>query len=427
MRVPMEFDRNDDKDNEPSTAQEGGRAPPSSIKPDRPSRPRIAVSPDIVLEAAPDAMVVVDGSGTIVYVNGEAEKLFGFDRSELIDMPIEALMPDAKRAAHVGLRSSFTERPHARPMGAAINIVAQRKDGTVFPADVKLSPLKTASGLLTTAAVRDISDRKRSEEQLRTYAAHLERLQARLERKNIELEQRNSELEQFAYVSSHDLQEPLRKIIAFGDRLKARCGDALDERSLDYLARIQNASGRMQQLINDLLEFSRLSTRGRPFEPVNLALVTAGAVSDLEVAIEQAGGRVEVTALEELPSIEGDAIQIRQVLQNLIGNAIKFRKKDVPPVVKVTGRVLANVEGEPQVELTVEDNGIGIEPRFTERIFTVFERLHSRSSYEGTGIGLAVCKKIAERHGGKIFVKSEFGNGCTFVVQLPIKHVERGH
>jgi two-component system sensor kinase FixL len=381
----------------------------------------------MVLEAAPDAMVVIDGSGTITYVNGEAEKLFGFDRSELVGKLIEVLVPEAKRAVHVAYRSSFSGAPHARPMGAALNIMGQCKDGTIFPADVKLSPLTTSSGILITAAVRDISDRKRAEEQLRTYAAHLERLQARLERKNVELEQRNSELEQFAYVSSHDLQEPLRKIIAFGDRLKARCDGALDERSLDYLARIQSASGRMQQLINDLLEFSRLSTRGRPFEPVDLAQVAGAAISDLEVAIERAGGRVDLAGLSDLPPIEGDAVQIRQLFQNLIGNALKFRREGVPAVVKVGGRVLASEEGGPHVELLVEDNGIGIEDRFTERIFTVFERLHSRERYEGTGIGLAVCKKIAERHGGRIHVTSEFGSGSTFVVRLPVKHAERGH
>ncbi|NUQ73583.1 MAG: PAS domain S-box protein [Polyangiaceae bacterium] len=422
----MDFDENNSNENDPS-ASPGAGASPSSGNPEPTSRPRIAVPPDMVLEAAPDAMVVVDSSGSIIYVNGEAEKLFGYGRAELVDMPIESLIPTAKRAAHVEVRNSFYARPHARPMGAALNIVAQRKDGSVFPADVKLSPLKTPSGILITAAVRDISDRKRAEEQLRTYAAHLERLQARLEHKNIELEQRNSELEQFAYVSSHDLQEPLRKIIAFGDRLKARCGDALDERSLDYLARIQNASSRMQQLINDLLEFSRLSTRGRAFEPVSLSSVTAAAISDLELAIEHAGGRVEITGVDELPAIDGDPVQLRQVLQNLIGNAVKFRRKNVPPIVKVAGRVLTGEDGQPQVELTVEDNGIGIEARFTERIFTVFERLHSRESYEGTGIGLAVCKKIAERHGGKIFVKSEFGSGSTFVMRLPIQHTERGH
>jgi two-component system sensor kinase FixL len=421
----MRYD-GDDADQAELPAPQASAPPPSGAASPL-SRPRIGVPPDTVLEAAPDAMVVVDGSGTIIYVNGEAEKLFGFHRSELVDQSIEALVPEAKRASHVAHRTSFAGAPHARPMGLALNIIGQRKDGSTFPADVKLSPLKTPSGLLITAAVRDISDRMRAEEQLRTYATHLERLQARLERKNIELEQRNSELEQFAYVSSHDLQEPLRKIIAFGDRLKARCGPALDERSVDYLARIQSASGRMQQLINDLLEFSRLSTRGRPFEPVHLAQVAAAAVSDLEVAIERAGGRVEIASLSELPSIEGDAVQLRQILQNLIGNALKFRREDVPPVVKVGGRVLADEDGEPHVEVTVEDNGIGIEPRFTERIFTVFERLHSRDRYEGTGIGLAVCKKIAERHGGKIHVVSEFGSGSTFVVRLPVKHAERGH
>jgi len=384
------------------------------------------VTPAHVLEASPDAMIVVNGKGIIVYVNGETEKLFGYARREVIGQTIEALIPESYRHRHVAHRTSFANSPRARAMGEALNIVGKAKDGSEFPADVKLSPLRTREGLLVVAAIRDVTHRKRSEEQLRMYARYLEELKASVEQKNIELEARNRELEQFAYVSSHDLQEPLRKIIAFGDRLKTRNAGTLDERSLDYLARMQSASSRMQRLISDLLEFSRLTTRGKPFEPVNLSTIVSGVVSDLEVTIERSGGKVEVG---DLATIDADAGQMRQLFQNLIGNALKFHREDVAPEVKVRGVASAPAkEGEPPkfYEIRVEDNGIGIESKYLDRIFTVFERLNSREQYEGTGIGLAICKKIAERHGGRIRVESEPGRGTTFVVSLPQRQLERG-
>jgi PAS domain S-box-containing protein len=379
------------------------------------------VPPAQVLEAAPDAMIVVDDRGMLVYVNGEAEKLFGYPRVELLGQPIEVLMPEAHRGGHVAHRDAYVAHPRTRPMGQALQIVARRRDGGEFPADVKLSPLPTPSGLLVTAAVRDITDRKKAEEKLRTYARHLEELKASVDRKNVELEQRNRELEQFAYVSSHDLQEPLRKIVAFGDRLRTRCAGALDERGLDYLSRMQGAASRMQLLINDLLEFSRLTTRRRLFQPVDLLKVVQATVADLEVAIERAGGRVEVG---HLATIDADAVQMRQLVQNLLGNALKFRRPDAAPEVKVWGAPAPGNGADPRYELRVSDNGIGIDQKYAERIFTVFERLNPREQYEGTGIGLAICKKIAERHGGTIAVESEIGRGTTFVVTLPMTQRE---
>lgn len=374
------------------------------------------VPPAQILEAAPDAMIVVDHRGTLVYVNGEAEKLFGYPRAEILGQPVEVLMPEAHRGGHVAHRDAYVGHPRTRPMGQALQIVAKRRDGSEFPADVKLSPLPTSSGLLVTAAVRDITDRKQAEEKLRTYARHLEELQVSVERKNVELEQRNRELEQFAYVSSHDLQEPLRKIVAFGDRLRTRCAGALDERGLDYLSRMQSAASRMQLLINDLLEFSRLTTRGRQFEPVDLCKIVHATVADLEVSIERAGGRVEIG---DLATIDADAVQMRQLVQNLLGNALKFRRPGVAPDVKVWGSRAPGKGDAPMYELRVRDNGIGIDKKYADRIFTVFERLNPREQFEGTGIGLAICRKIVERHGGTIAVESEVGSGSTFVITLP--------
>jgi two-component system, chemotaxis family, sensor kinase Cph1 len=231
---------------------------------------------------------------------------------------------------------------------------------------------------------------------------------------NLELQRSNAELSSFAYVSSHDLQEPLRKIQAFGDRLKTRCGDKLDEKSLDYLRRMLDASNRAQVLIDDLLTFSRVTSKAKPLEQVNLQRVIEGVLSDLEIRIEQVEGKVE---LGEMPkAIDADPAQMRQLFQNLIANALKFQRKNVPPVVKVT----ATIEGD-QVQIKVADNGIGFDPKYRDRIFQIFQRLHARSEYEGTGIGLAICRKIAERHHGTLTVDSEPNKGSTFTITLPLK------
>jgi light-regulated signal transduction histidine kinase (bacteriophytochrome) len=224
-------------------------------------------------------------------------------------------------------------------------------------------------------------------------------------------------------VASHDLQEPLRKIVAFGDRLEAKCGTALDTRGRDYLDRMQNAATRMQALIDGLLTFSRVTTRGQPFVPVDLGQVAREVVSDLETRIEQVNGRVDIG---ELPTIDADPLQIRQLLQNLIGNGLKFRREEQPPVVTVRAEVVERGTGDRPTEavcrLTVEDNGIGFDMKYADRIFGMFQRLHGRSEYEGTGVGLAICRKIAERHGGTLTAHSAPGQGSTFTATLPVRH-----
>lgn len=230
----------------------------------------------------------------------------------------------------------------------------------------------------------------------------------------------NKELEEFAYIASHDLQEPLRKIMAFGDRLKDKYAEALDEQGRDYLGRMQNAARRMQSLINGLLAYSRVATKGQPFGPVDLSAVTKEVLSDLEVRIQEAGGVVEVASL---PTLEADPLQMRQLFQNLIGNALKFHKKDEPPLVRISGELIQGPEdnADKSYQIIVEDNGIGFDGKYTDRIFGVFQRLHGRQEYEGTGIGLSVCKKIVERHGGKITAESAPGDGARFILSIPVK------
>ena len=247
-----------------------------------------------------------------------------------------------------------------------------------------------------------------------------------------ELARSNSELEQFAYVASHDLQEPLRKVQSFGDLLTSRSGEALNEQGRGYLQRMKDAAARMQTLIVDLLSYSRITSQAQPFVPVHLAELTQEVVSDLEIRIESTGGRVEVG---DLPTIAADPTQMRQLMQNLIGNGLKFHRSEEPPIVRVRGRVLdGKVDGlnrdsslDEVCELTIEDSGIGFEEKYLDRIFTIFQRLHGRSVYEGTGIGLATCRKIVEQHRGSITAKSTPGEGATFIVTLPVNRARRGH
>jgi signal transduction histidine kinase len=256
-----------------------------------------------------------------------------------------------------------------------------------------------------------------SRDELAEEVARRERAEKDLKRTLSELERSNKELEQFAYVASHDLQEPLRKIRAFSDRIMAKCEGQLGERGNVYLERMNDAAVRMSQLINDLLALSRVSTKAEPFVSVDLNEVAEGVVSDLETRIQQTEGEVKVG---DLPTIEADRTQARQLLQNLIGNGLKFAREDVPPVVEVEGH-LEEQDGREVCELKISDNGIGIEEKHREKIFGVFQRLHARGQYEGTGVGLAVCARIVDRHGGDIKVESEPGEGTTFVIRLPAR------
>lgn len=256
-----------------------------------------------------------------------------------------------------------------------------------------------------------------------------DKLEARVEERtadlgsaNESLRRSNRELEQFASVASHDLQEPLRKIQAFGDRLQTRCATELGEQGRDYLVRMLASAGRMRSLIDALLTFSRVTTKAQPFEEVNLAATTEDVVSDLENQVQRGGGHIEVG---EMPTLEADPLQMRQLIQNLIGNGLKFSRPEVPPVVRIASRLLEasgdNGEEIPRCEISVNDNGIGFEEVYLDRIFELFQRLHGRQEYEGTGMGLAIVRKIVERHGGTITARSTPGNGATFLVTLPLR------
>lgn len=259
----------------------------------------------------------------------------------------------------------------------------------------------------------EIKEHRNAEEKLKTYSEKLARS--------------NRELQDFANVASHDLQEPLRKVQAFGDRLARKLEGKIGEQEADYLQRMQNAASRMQILINDLLSFARVTTKARPFVPVDLDAITKEALSDLEARVEQTKGRVEVG---KLPVIDADPSQMRQLMQNLIGNALKYHKPDQAPVVKVSSIFINESTGEAgnksssgMAQITVEDNGIGFDEKYIDRVFGVFQRLHNRSEYEGTGIGLPICRKITERHGGSITAQSAPGEGSKFIATMPVKQI----
>lgn len=349
----------------------------------------------LIVESAPNGILVADRAGSIIHVNRMAEEQFGYSAEEFVTLSIEDLIPMRFRGSHEQHREGFHAAPEMRQMGSGRDLYALRKDGSEFPVEIGLTPLPGGDVL---SSIADITGRKKAESVLKSYAEELERS--------------NSELDSFASIASHDLREPLRKIRTIGERLAKISENDLSEKGKDYLARMINASDRMHQLIVDLLSFSQVSTRSRPFEPVNLDAPLKDALSALEIAIEEANASI---ISRDLPSVEVDISQFRQVFQNLIGNAVKFAKPDTPPVVEISG----GDHSDTHIEIHVRDNGIGFDEKFAERIFTLFQRLHGRNAYEGTGVGLAICKKIVERHGGTIEVSSSPGEGSVFRIILP--------
>jgi light-regulated signal transduction histidine kinase (bacteriophytochrome) len=243
----------------------------------------------------------------------------------------------------------------------------------------------------------------------------------RLAEQHRELERSNAALEEFASIASHDLQEPVRKVLSFGELLNTSAGPALEGNARAYLARMLSAAARMRTLISDVLLYSQVTTRVEAFVRTDLARVAREVIADLETSIAESGGRVEVG---ELPVIDADALQMRQLLQNLLGNALKYRQKDTPPVVRLGG---SSPPGGHDCTITVSDNGIGFNEKHAGKIFRMFVRLHGRDEYPGSGIGLAICRKIVERHGGTIAATSTPGGGATFTVTLPVTQASTGY
>jgi PAS domain S-box-containing protein len=345
-----------------------------------------------LLEAAPDAMVVVNQEGRIVLLNLQAEKEFGYHRDELLGQKVTNIIPEgfAERLIADGLRSA--EDALAQQIGTGIELIARRKDRTEFPIELMLSPLESAEGTLVTAAIRDITTRKKAE--------------AELLQKVDELNRSNVELGQFAYIASHDLQEPLRMVASYTQLLSRRYKGKLDSDADEFIAFAVDGATRMQRLIQDLLAYSRVGTKGKELCETSSEETLGQAIINLRGAIQESGALV---THDPLPSVMADERQLIQLFQNLVGNAIKYQSPGVPKV-----HISAAKNGGNQWTFSVQDNGLGIDPQYFERIFGMFQRLHKREEFAGTGIGLAICKKIVERHGGSISVESQPGEGSTF-------------
>ncbi len=349
-----------------------------------------------LLEAAPDAMVVVNTGGEIVLLNVQAEKQFGYRRDELLGQPVKRLIPEgfAERLIADGTRTAAEAL--AQQIGTGIELSGRRKDGTEFPIEIMLSPREGAEGILVTAAIRDISRRKEAE--------------AQLLQKVDELKRSNEELGQFAYIASHDLQEPLRMVASYTQLLSKRYKGKLDSDADEFIAFAVDGASRMQRLIQDLLTYSRVGTKGKDLVETASERALEQALVNLRGAIEEKGA---VVTHDALPNVLADETQLVQLFQNLVGNAIKYQGPGVPRV-----HVSAVRNGDQKWMFSVRDNGLGIDPQYFDRIFGMFQRLHKREEFAGTGIGLAICKKIAERHGSSITVESQPGQGSTFRFSL---------
>ncbi len=370
------------------------------------------IKPEMLFDFAGQGIVISGAGGEIMKVNRAAERMFGYHPDELLNRPIELLIFDSPNAGYNNLRNQFLFPDKTRALGTGLELIAKRKDGSSFPIEVGLSPIETPEGRFVVTIFIDISQRRQQEDLLKK--AHLN-----LQYYAKELQASNVELENFAYVSSHDLLEPLRKIQAFGERLKIAESANFTEQGRDYLDRVLHASERMESLINDLLTFSRLSTRTQPSVPVDLNVILIGVMADLEVSIEKTNARFEIG---ELPVIEAEPTQMRQLFQNLIANAIKFRKEAEPPCIKISAVKNEQADGKEIYDISIADNGIGFDERYKDKIFNIFQTLAGRK-YEGSGIGLAICRKIAVRHGGNIIASSIPNIGSVFIASLAAKQV----
>ena len=356
------------------------------------------------------AIYMLDPAGKVVSWNKGAERLKGYTSDEILGRDVSVFFLPEDVAAGKPQAELARATANGRTADESWRV---RKDGSRFWAEVVVTALRDdAGGLRGFAKVtRDFSARKKSDDAVREAGIKLRAYATRLERSN-------RELETFASVASHDLQEPLRKIRAFGDRLTKKHGGELQPDARNDLDRMCSAAARMQALIENLLAFSRVTTKANPFVAVDLGAVAREVVSDLETHIAETEGRIEIG---ELPEVMADATQMHQLLQNLLVNALKFHRAGMPPVIRVSSQALPDGES---FDIQVQDHGLGFEQQYAERIFGMFQRLHGRSEFEGTGIGLAICRKIVERHNGTIVASGVSGEGALFTVTLPYRQPE---
>jgi PAS domain S-box-containing protein len=347
-----------------------------------------------IFEGVQDAILVESLAGEILDVNERACEMFGFSRDEMLTKTVDDLVPEGYLAIIPG--NLVTPVIPENPM-ETINV---RSNGEFFPVEITARLQEIGEEMVMLVVVRDITERKQVEKEL--------------EKSKLELEQSNTDLERFASIASHDMREPLRAISGFASLLLKRCSNQLDTIGEEYIDYILDGTKRLQELIDALLMYSRVGTKVKAFNPTDCEELLKGVTSSLTVAIEESSA---VITHDPLPNVIGDRVQLEQLFQNILSNAIKFRGSKRPEI----HIGLARIHNEWQ--FSVKDNGIGIEAQYHDRIFDIFQRLHTQTEYPGTGLGLAICKRIVERHGGRIWVESEPGSGSTFFFTIPINEI----
>ena len=374
-------------------------------------------------EAAAQGILALGPDGTIQLVNRRAEEMFGYGREDLMGQKLSMLLPDRSSGFQAERRAAYFADPRVHSISSGLELVGLRKDGSEFPAEIALSYTETEDGTFGLGLVSDITERTRIADELVEANAGLiadiaerKRVESELARVNTELARSNSELAQFAYVASHDLQEPLRMITGYLQLLERRYKGQLNAEASEFIGYAVDGATRMKNLIQDLLRLSRAGTQSINFREIEVRAVVDAACANLEVALEECGA---VLTIDPLPMVVADAGLLTQVFQNLIGNGIKFHAPGGSARSKAPS---IHVSAQPQAEgwmFSVRDDGIGIEPKHFERIFGIFERLHGMDEYDGSGVGLAITQRIVERHGGRVWVESTLGEGATFFFSIP--------
>lgn len=361
-----------------------------------------------VIESATDGIIVANMDNVILSANSNAHHIFEYEPDELIGRELSTIIPPVYREAHLSAVQRVKETRHSRLAGRQLEMEGLKKNGFIFPLELSMSIWETPDGeIMATAILRDISERKI------------------MQRERELLLQSNKNLEEFTLIASHDLQEPLRKICFYTERLSTRENKHLKEESLIDIQRLISSVHRMQSLITDLLAYSRIAPQNTRYEPVDLNQILHELEDELWGELRRNDARLEI---EELPTIEADEKQIRNLFKNLIQNALKYRQTEVSPHIRIYGKLLHGITNQslgsanvPLLEIRVQDNGLGFNEKYLDRIFKVFQKLHSQTEFPGTGIGLATCKKIVEQHSGQITATSELKRGSTFIITLPVK------